>query len=106
MTGLRMREPTFTVTLKDCDVQTFRAGGPGGQNQNKRDTGVRITHRASGARGESRDQRTQASNKVQAFDRMAQSKEFARWVSAQLGGIDKIVDEQMRPENLLVEVGS
>lgn len=106
MMGLRMREPTFTVTLKDCDVQTFRAGGPGGQNQNKRDTAVRITHRASGAVGESRDQRTQWANKMQAFNRMAQSKTFTSWVSARLGGIDRIVDEQMRPENLLVEVGT
>lgn len=30
------RELMFSVTLKDCRVETFRAGGPGGQNQNKR----------------------------------------------------------------------
>lgn len=53
----------FSVTLADCDMQTFRAGGKGGQNQNKRDTGVRIIHRASGARGEARDERSQLQNK-------------------------------------------
>ena len=57
-----MRELLFRVTMKDCDRQTFRAGGKGGQNQNKRDTGVRIIHRASGAVGESREHRTQGQN--------------------------------------------
>lgn len=52
-------ELAFSVTIKDCTVQTFRSGGKGGQNQNKRDTGVRIIHRPSGAVGESRQHRTQ-----------------------------------------------
>lgn len=61
----------FSVTVKDCEVQTFRAGGKGGQNQNKRDTGVRIIHHPSGARGEARDERSQLQNKRLAFTRMA-----------------------------------
>lgn len=61
----------FSVTLKDCEVQTFRSGGKGGQNQNKRDTGVRIIHHPSGARGEARDERSQLQNKRLAFVRMA-----------------------------------
>lgn len=61
----------FSVTLKDCEVQTFRSGGKGGQNQNKRDTGVRIIHHPSGARGEARDERSQLQNKRLAFKRMA-----------------------------------
>ena len=61
----------FSVTLKDCEVQTFRSGGKGGQNQNKRDTGVRIIHHPSGARGEARDERSQLLNKRLAFKRMA-----------------------------------
>lgn len=73
----------FSVTLKDCDVETFRCGGPGGQNQNKRDTGVRIIHRASGARGESREHRTQLENKKAAFRRMAESAVFRAWVARQ-----------------------
>lgn len=32
----RQDRPVFSVTLADCEVQTFAAGGPGGQNQNKR----------------------------------------------------------------------
>lgn len=88
-------------------MQTFRCGGPGGQNQNKRDTGVRVIHRASGARGESREERSQLQNKRVAFTRMAKSPEFNRWVRlrhAQIAGdIDAAVREAMKPENLEVE---
>lgn len=77
------RELMFSVTLKDCEVQTFRAGGPGGQNQNKRDTGVRIIHPPSGARGESREERSQLANKKLAFRRMAEHPLFVAWVGRQ-----------------------
>jgi protein subunit release factor B len=73
------RELILSVTVKDCDVQTFRAGGNGGQAQNKTDSGVRIVHRPSGARGESREGRSQLQNKRAAFRRMAESPEFQRW---------------------------
>ncbi len=66
----------LSVTLGDCEVQTFRSGGPGGQNQNKRDTGVRIIHTESGARGESREQRSQLQNKRTAFVRMTETQTF------------------------------
>lgn len=62
----------FSVTLKDCELQTFKSGGKGGQNQNKRETGVRIIHHPSGARGEARDERSQLQNKKLAFRRMAE----------------------------------
>ncbi len=35
----------FSVTMADCRRDTFRAGGKGGQKQNKTESGVRITHR-------------------------------------------------------------
>ena len=77
------RQLLFSVTLKDCDVDTFRAGGNGGQNQNKRDTGVRVTHRASGAVGTARDSRSQLQNKKLAFRRMAETKLFQAWIARQ-----------------------
>lgn len=86
-------------------METFRAGGPGGQNQNKRDTGVRIVHPPSGAVGESREERSQLANKKKAFRRMAESPEFKTWVRVVIGDIDRVVNEQMRPENLKVEYG-
>jgi len=75
--------PIFSITLDDCEVQTFRAGGPGGQNQNKRDTGVRVIHPPSGARGESREERSQLQNKKLAFRRMAEHPLFRAWVARQ-----------------------
>lgn len=77
------RELLFSVTLNDCEVQTFAAGGPGGQNQNKRHTGVRIIHPPSGARGESREHREQLRNKKAAFRRMAEHPLFKAWVARQ-----------------------
>ncbi len=104
------RELLFSVTLADCDVQTFRAGGPGGQNQNKRETGVRIVHRSSGAVGESREERSQLQNKKAAFRRMVDHPKFRFWVAEQRRiretgkTAEQRVEEQMAPENIKVEV--
>lgn len=77
-------QPALSVTIDDCEVQTFRSGGKGGQNQNKRDTGVRVIHHPSGARGESREQRSQLQNKQAAFRRMAESVPFRTWLAQKL----------------------
>lgn len=70
------RHRILSVSIHDCEVQHFRSGGKGGQNQNKRDTGTRVIHHASGARGEARDERSQLQNKRTAFLRMLKTKEF------------------------------
>lgn len=103
------RELIFRVTINDCEVQTFRAGGKGGQAQNKRDTGVRVIHPPSGARGESREHRGQLENKKAAFKRMGESAEFQKWAklkALRLPSIESIVDDDMQEENLLIEVRS
>lgn len=100
------RELLFSVTIADCEVQTFRSGGKGGQNQNKRDTGVRIIHHPSGARGESREERSQLQNKRTAFRRMAETPAFRYWVSVQTGRVqsdEEYLADALRPENLRVE---
>ena len=104
------RELLFSVTIADCRVDTFRAGGKGGQHQNKTETGVRVVHTPSGAVGESRETRSQLTNKRAAFRRMAESPAFRLWVkmeAARLAGaksIDEQVEEAMHPNNLLIEV--
>lgn len=101
------REKLFSVKLSDCEVTTFRAGGPGGQNQNKRDTAVRIKHPPSGAVVESREHRDQLSNKRAAMRKLAGSARFQMWAKTKalnLRPIAEIVDEAMALENLKVEV--
>lgn len=101
----------FTLTKKDFKMETFRAGGKGGQNQNKRDTGVRIRHPASGAVGESRNHRTQGKNKQAAFLRLIESQKFKVWHKMEVArclrdspSVEETVEEMMRPENLKVDI--
>jgi protein subunit release factor A len=105
-----MKTLLFSVTKKDLRVDTFRSGGKGGQNQNKRDTGVRITHLESGAVGESREERSQEQNKKNAFKRMADHPKFKQWHRVRTAylvqgvqNIERVVDEQMKDENLKIE---
>ena len=104
------REKIFSVSIQDCEVQTFRAGGPGGQNQNKTSSGVRVIHHPSGARGESREERSQLQNKRTAFTRMANTPSFKAWIHAVTNNlltereIEAAVQESMSNENLLTEV--
>lgn len=53
-------------------MDTFRAGGKGGQNQNKVESGVRITDAITGISCESREFRDQPANKAAAFHRLVQ----------------------------------
>lgn len=97
----------LSVTIHDCEVQHFRSGGKGGQNQNKRDTGTRVIHHPSGARGESREERSQLQNKRLAFRRMAESSKFQTWLKVQTGQlalVESRVEREMTPENIRVEV--
>jgi protein subunit release factor B len=105
----------FSVTKKDFRIDTFRAGGKGGQNQNKTESGVRVTHIESGAVGEARDSRDQGTNKANAFKRCIESKKFKSWhklkTSFMLQGIrdgekelERRVEESMQTKNLKVEV--
>ena len=80
---MKKKKLAFSITAKDLRVDTFRSGGKGGQHQNKTNSGVRITHDASGAVGESREHREQLQNKKAAFTRMTETKEFKSWIALQ-----------------------
>lgn len=55
----------------DIRFEAFRAGGPGGQHQNKTESAVRATHIATGASVVVREERSQHRNKALALERMA-----------------------------------
>ncbi len=53
--------------LGQCRVETFTAGGKGGQHQNRTESGVRLTHRPTGACVTARRSRSQFRNKAAAL---------------------------------------
>jgi protein subunit release factor B len=50
--------------LRECEAETFRSGGPGGQHVNKVETGVRLRHLPSGMVVTCREARSQHRNKM------------------------------------------
>jgi protein subunit release factor A len=56
--------------LDECRVETFRAGGPGGQHQNTTESGVRLVHLATGIRVTAREERSQHRNRAKALERL------------------------------------
>jgi|SRR5882762_5123281 len=101
----------FSVTIKDCRVDTFTVPGHGGSGKDTSNTGVRVTHLNSGAVGRAVDTRSQSRNKQLAFKRMSESKEFKAWhkleCSKRMGqqiSIEEKLDRSLVPQNLKVEL--
>jgi len=100
----------FSVTRKNCRWDYYKGSGPGGQKRNKTENCCRCTHKDSGAVGKSEDGKSKEHNKRNAFKRMAETKEFKKWVrleSARLSGelvrIEEYVEREMK-YNVRVEV--
>lgn len=56
--------------LRDCREQHVRRSGPGGQNRNKVETGIVLTHEPTGVAAEASERRTQRENKAVAIQRL------------------------------------
>jgi ribosome-associated protein len=68
------RPPPYSTDLATMEaesrVETFTAGGPGGQHRNKSQTGVRLLHFPSGSLITATERRSQDANKQAAFERL------------------------------------
>lgn len=56
--------------LAECRVETFSAGGPGGQHQNRTESAVRLTHEPTGIQVVAREERSQHRNRRKALERL------------------------------------
>src|SRR5690348_8441371 len=71
--------PTDRASLeRDCDMTFLFGTGPGGQNRNKVETGVRLVHRPTGLMVTATNRRSQAQNREMAYARMAERLEEAQ----------------------------
>jgi hypothetical protein len=56
--------------LAECEVDTYRASGPGGQKRNKTESAVRLRHKPSGLSAIAEESRSQSENRGRALRRL------------------------------------
>ena len=88
-------EGTIEIELKPEDLKrdTFRSGGPGGQHQNKTESGVRYTHLATGIAAESRSERSQHKNDQMALS-LLKAKLYRVEEQKRRAEVEKVYDEK------------
>lgn len=101
----------FSVTKNDFIIEFIRGSGPGGQHRNKCSTGVRLTHKQSGATATATDSKSQIHNKENAFKRLLETKKFKAWLDLEISRqngtllrVEEWVERQMSDNNLKIEM--
>jgi len=88
-------EGTIEIEIRPDELRrdTFRSGGPGGQHQNKTESGVRYTHLPTGIAAESRSQRSQHKNDEMAL-KMLKAKLYQVEEQKRRAEVEKLYDEK------------
>jgi len=86
-----------TELLAQCEVDTYRASGPGGQKRNKTSSAVRIRHPASGLILIAEESRSQHENRARAFRRLRE----ALYLKIR----EALAAEELTPERLAARTG-
>src|SRR5690348_10102695 len=86
---------TIEIEIRPDELKrdTFRSGGPGGQHQNKTESGVRYTHIPTGIAAESRSERSQHKNDDMAL-KMLKAKLYRIEEQKRKAEVEKLYDEK------------
>jgi peptide chain release factor 2 len=86
---------SIEIELKSDELerQTFRSGGPGGQHQNKTESGVRYIHKPTGIAAESRSERSQHKNDAMALSQL-KAKLYRIEEQKRKAEVEKLYDEK------------
>jgi len=82
-----MREhlPAFSYTKKDFNLDWFSGSGAGGQNRNKTQNCLRLTHIPSGITVTAQNQRERSANLRDAFRRL--KPQLLKWIKSQMHAV-------------------